>query len=96
MNIQRVGVLGFGLMGSGIALTLVPFFLPVSWHQIPEIFHWPMLLVDRPQVSWLPLNAGKRVITLLLINVAGWALSLFCAWAAGRTLFHKSNTLVRN
>lgn len=96
MEIKRVGSLGFGLIGAGVVLTLVPFFLPVSWHQIPEVFDWPMLLVDRPRVSWLPLNPGQRVITLLLINVTGWALSLLAVWAAWRMLFHKTNTLVRN
>jgi hypothetical protein len=96
MEIRKIGVLGCGLMGSGIALTLIPFFLPISWRQISQIFHRPMLLVDRPHNGWLPLNPGERVITLLLINAVGWALSLFVVWASGRMLLHKSDVLVRN
>jgi len=73
-------------------LTIIPFALPLSlkaW----SFFHWPMLLVDRPYASWLPLNAGKRVITLLVINVAGWAFSLFALRTAARMVIRKETSL---
>jgi hypothetical protein len=74
---------------AGIALTLVPFFLPISWQKTAEFFHWPMLLVDRPGTNWLPLNAANRVITKFLINVVGWALAFVVFWRAGRILVRK-------
>jgi hypothetical protein len=57
----------------GIALTLTPAVLPLSLNKWP-IFHWPLLFVDRRFSGWIPLNAGKRVITLFLTNVGVWAL----------------------
>jgi hypothetical protein len=69
---------------AGIGLTLVPIVLPITWQKIPQFFHWPMVLVDRPHATWLPLNVGKRVIALFLVNVAGWALSLAFLWKAGQ------------
>ena len=70
-------------VGAGVALTISPFVLPMSWHTISKFSHWPMLLIDRPQATWLPLNAGKRLIALFFINVSGWALSLIVFWIAG-------------
>jgi hypothetical protein len=69
---------------AGVALTLVPFFFPISEPKIAEFFHWPMLLVDRPSVNVLPLNAGKRAIVLFLVNVVGWALLFVGLWNAVR------------
>ncbi len=57
----------------GIALTSMPFILPLSMKTWP-LFHWPLLLVDRHFNNWIPLNAGKRTITLFATNVAVWAL----------------------
>jgi hypothetical protein len=74
---------------AGIALTLVSFFLPISWQKTAEFFHWPMLLVDRPDTNWLPLNAGNRVITKFLINVVGWALAFVVFWRGGGMLVRK-------
>ena len=74
---------------AGIALTLVPFFLPISWQTTAEFFHWPMFLVDRPDTNWLPINAGNRVITKFLINVVGWALAFVVFWRAGGILVRK-------
>jgi hypothetical protein len=83
-------------IGVGLVLTLAPFFLPISWQKIAEFCHWPMLLVDRPHVTWLPLNAGKRVITLFLINVAGWALSVTVFWTAGRMVWRNERPVLKD
>jgi hypothetical protein len=61
-------------VGAGLALTLVPFLFPISGQKSTEFLHWPMLLVDRPGLNLLPINAGKRAIALFLINVVGWTL----------------------
>jgi hypothetical protein len=60
-------------LGVGIALTVIPFFIPSAWTTL-EFFHWPLLFVDRHFNSWVPLNPGKRVMTLLLVNVSIWTL----------------------
>jgi hypothetical protein len=73
----------------GVALTLVPFFLPNPGQKVAELFHWPMLLVDRPGANMLPLNAGERVITLFLINVAGWAFSFIVFWSSVKMLVRR-------
>ena len=83
-------------VGAGIALTLGPFVLPISRHSIPSFLHWPMLLVDRPNANWLPLNAGKRLIALFLINVSGWVLSLVIFWIARWMVMRKSRGVVRD
>jgi len=74
----------------GVVLTLSPFVLPISWHGIPMFLHWPMLLFDRPNGNWLPLNAGKRLIVLFVVNVSGWALSLVIFWIVGGMVVRKS------
>ena len=86
MNVRRALL----VVGAGIGLTVAPFVLPISWQSIPRFLHWPMLLADRPNATWLPLNAGKRVIALLFINVSGWALSLAVFWIASRALTRES------
>jgi len=53
----------------GLVLTLAPLILPSS----TEFLHWPLLLVDRHLNSLVPLNAGKRLIFLFLINTVVWA-----------------------
>jgi len=73
---KKVGILAFGTFTAAVVLTLCPFFLPLSWRRVDAFLDWPMLLVDWRHADWLPRNAGNRVITLLLINVTGWALSL--------------------
>ena len=95
MDIRKVGVLGCGLMGSGIALTLTPFFMPTSSQKIIDFFHWPLLLIDRHHASWLPVNAGKRVIALFVINAVGWAMSLAIFWAVSKIVMRKDNALVK-
>ncbi len=69
---------------AGVALTLVPFFFQISGQKIAGFFDWPMLLIDRPGLNVLPINAGKRVIALLLFNVVGWTLLLVLLWNAVR------------
>jgi len=76
MEIKKVGVVGSVLTGSGIALTLTPFCLPTASRDIVDFFHWPLLLIDRHYANWLPLNAGRRVISLFVVNVVGWAMTL--------------------
>ena len=83
-------------VGAGVALTLSPFVLPISWSGTERFLHWPMLLVDRPHATWLPLNAGKRLIALFFINTSGWALSLALCWIAGRPVTRKSKAVVRD
>ena len=74
---------------AGVVLTVCPFFLPLAWRRVDEFLDWPMLLVDWRHATWLPRNAGNRVISLLLINVMGWALSLSVFWGAVRLAFQK-------
>jgi hypothetical protein len=72
-----------------MVLTLIAFVLPISWRMTVRLLDWPMLLVDRRRIGWLPLNAGNRVVTLLLVNIAGWALSLSILWALGRRVMRE-------
>ncbi len=76
-------------VGAGVGLTLVPFLFPTSWNDTSRFFHWPMLILDRPHANWLPLNAGHRLIALLLINVSGWAISLAVLWIAVGAIMRK-------
>jgi hypothetical protein len=61
-------------------LTVIPFLFPTLEQNCAEFFHWPMLLVDRPSLNVLPLNAGKRAIALFLVNVVGWTLLFDELW----------------
>ena len=72
----------------GVALTSTPFILPLSMKTWP-LFHWPLLLVDRHFNDWIPLNAGKRVITLFLTNVVVWALLSILLLAAVKKIARK-------
>ena len=72
-------LIGFAIV-LGVILTATPFF-GLSDARAMEFFHWPLLLVDRHFNSLVPLNAGKRVITLFMVNVCVWAFVL------GLTLF---------
>jgi hypothetical protein len=65
--VKRVGVALF----VGVALTLLPLFLP-SLNSL-GLLHEPMVLLERTFKSSIPLNAGKRLITLFLANVATWS-----------------------
>jgi hypothetical protein len=78
-------------VGGGVGLTLAPFLLPISWNNAPRFFHWPMLLVDRPHATWLPLNAGNRLIALFLINISGWAVSLAVFWFVGSAITRRED-----
>jgi len=69
--IKRIGI----ALLVGLALTLLPLFLPsVDLLYFP---HWPMLLFERAFKSLIPLNAGKRLITLFLANVGMWTVMIF-------------------
>ncbi len=83
-------------VGAGVALTLGPFILPTAWSGTEKFLHWPMLLVDRPQATWLPLNAGKRLIALFCINVSGWAFSFVVLSIAGRAVMPEGKSVVRD
>jgi hypothetical protein len=76
--------------------TLTPLFLPVSWQKLTEFFHWPMLLIDRSRANWLPLNAGKRIIVLFLINVVGWAVAMVFLRKAGKIVVRRERVLLRD
>jgi hypothetical protein len=67
-------------------LTVIPFFLPYPSVGLWKLLNWPMLLVDRPHTGWLPLNAGRRVISLFLINVSARAITLFVLSIAVRRI----------
>jgi len=58
-----------------IALTLLPFFLPGT--DFVTILHEPMLVFERVFKSFIPLNAGRRVITLFLANIGTWTFLVF-------------------
>jgi hypothetical protein len=92
MGIKGLGVPVLCIGGIAVVLTIAPFFLPISWWAITRILHWLMVVTDRPHAGWLPLNAGKRTISLFAINVLGWALSLVFVWIVARlaTAKHKS------
>jgi hypothetical protein len=94
MEIKKVGVIGC-LIGSGIALTLVPFFLTASPQKVIEFVHWPLLLIDRHHANWLPLNVGKRVIALFVINVVGWTMSFAICWTMTKIVMRKDKTLAK-
>lgn len=55
----------------GVALTFLPLFLP-SLNSL-RLLYEPMVLFERAFKSSIPLNAGKRLITLFLANVATWS-----------------------
>jgi hypothetical protein len=84
MEIKKVAALGIGMIAAGIGLTLIPFLLPLSWRSVQLFLDWPILLIDRPHTSWLPLNARKHLTTLLLINIGGWALLLIVLWSVAK------------
>ena len=71
----------------GLVVTAVPFV--VSSTKLAEFFQWPALLVDRHLNNWVPLNPGKRVITLLVINVGAWALLLVLLLSSYRAVRRK-------
>ncbi|MFZ0952277.1 MAG: hypothetical protein WAN17_08425 [Candidatus Sulfotelmatobacter sp.] len=83
-------------VGAGVGLTLAPFLLPISWHSVPMLLHWPILLFDRPNSSLLPLNAGNRLIALFFINVGGWALLLAIFWTVVGSVMRKGKVAVRD
>jgi CcmD family protein len=71
-----------------LALTLVPLVLKVPL-KFDVLFHWPMLVFERGFRYWIPLNAGRRVITLFLANVAIWTGILLPVLTLFRALKHK-------
>jgi hypothetical protein len=93
---KRICVIASGMIAAGVILTLCPFFLPFAWKRVDEFLDWPMLLVDWSHATWLPRNAGNRIISLLLINVMGWALSLCVFWGAARLAFQKEGRVSKS
>jgi len=57
----------------GFVLTAAPFVVPLPMKALSFV-HWPLLFADRQFNSLIPLNAGKRMITLFRTNVAVLAL----------------------
>ena len=91
MEVRKVAFLGSGAIAAGIVLTVLPLVLPLEWKRVDAFLDWPILVVDWRHATWIPRNAGSRVISLLLINVVGWALCFCVCWSAIRRAFRRSN-----